>query len=186
MEFHNAQLYRQEVTEKVGTQLSGDALYSQQKERRSVVQPAPRIIAVGLRTPANQGSILRIADSAGAREVLFVDLEPVLQPRLVRTARGTNTSVVFQSMSTAEFIEKRELFAPLVAVEITSKSRSLFEVSLPNTCSLVLGAERHGIPEIILSRCQSAVHIPMYGQNGSMNVTHALAITIFEWRRQHG
>jgi len=174
------------VTENAGSQLSGDALYAQQRERRGRFQPGPTIIAVGLRTPSNQGSIFRIADSAGASQVLFVDFELSLQPRLVRTARGANALVPFQSLTLAQFIEQHRLFTPLVAVEITSKSRPLYELSLPNPCSLVLGAERHGIPESLLSLCELAVHIPMYGVNGSMNVTHALAITIFEWRRQHG
>jgi tRNA G18 (ribose-2'-O)-methylase SpoU len=26
----------------------------------------------------------------------------------------------------------------------------------------------------------------MYGTNGSMNVTHALGVALFEWRRQQG
>ncbi|WP_373693577.1 hypothetical protein [Limnofasciculus baicalensis] len=37
----------------------------------------------------------------------------------------------------------------------------------------------------MLEHCQQAVQIPMYGVNGSMNVTHALAIVLFEWRIQH-
>jgi tRNA G18 (ribose-2'-O)-methylase SpoU len=174
------------VTPKAGTQLSGDALYAQQQERRHAVQPGPRIIAVGLRTPSNQGSIFRIADSAGARELVFVDLEPNLEPRLVRTARGANALVPFRSTSLASLLEHANALAPLVAIEITSSSQSLFETALPAPCSLVVGGERYGIPQSLLALCERAVHIPMYGLNGSMNVTHALAITIFEWRRQHG
>lgn len=72
----------------------------------------------------------------------------------------------------------------MIAVELTSRSIDLFKTTLPEECTLVVGNEEHGIPAAVLELCQQAVHIPMFGVNGSINVTHALAIARFEWRRQ--
>jgi tRNA G18 (ribose-2'-O)-methylase SpoU len=83
-----------------------------------------------------------------------------------------------------QFLQAQDSFQPLIALEITSTSRAIFSAELPADCAFVIGNERHGIPKAILSVCQQAIHIPMYGTNGSMNVTHALGVALYEWRRQ--
>src|SRR5665648_19596 len=59
----------------------------------------------------------------------------------------------------------------------------IFEVFLRVVRS-ALGNERNGLPEEILQKCHQKVHIPMTGKCKSMNVSHALAVAIFEWQRQ--
>ena len=73
----------------------------------------------------------------------------------------------------------------MIAIEITSKSTSILNTQLAEQCVLVIGNEKHGIAEDVLNMCSNAVHIPMFGGNGSMNVSHALAIVLYEWRRQN-
>ena len=46
--------------------------------------------------------------------------------------------------------------------------------------ALILGAEDKGISPEILSHCQSKVKIPMFGQIGSLNVSVAAGIVIYE------
>jgi tRNA G18 (ribose-2'-O)-methylase SpoU len=94
--------------------------------------------------------------------------------------------VAWDVYSAERFLDERETFQPLIALELTSTSRAIFTTELPADCTFVIGSERHGIPAALLSACDSAIHIPMYGTNGSMNVTHALGVALFEWRRQHG
>jgi tRNA G18 (ribose-2'-O)-methylase SpoU len=83
-----------------------------------------------------------------------------------------------------QFLEQIETFQPLLGLEISTNSKSILATTLPNPCTILVGGERYGVPSDLLARCQQVVHIPMYGVNGSMNVTHALAIALFEWRRQ--
>jgi tRNA G18 (ribose-2'-O)-methylase SpoU len=37
----------------------------------------------------------------------------------------------------------------------------------------------------LMELIDSAVYIPMFGDNNSMNVTHAASIILYEWRKQH-
>gem|GEM_PF-282502 len=173
----------------VGEQLDSRVLYERQKtlRARQTYLPGPMIIAAGLQVPENIGSVLRLADAAGSQRVIIInDGDPShSQKRIHRTARNCEVLVKWEFWTPAKFIELNDSFQPLIAVELTTGSTSIFENTLPDKCAFMIGNERHGIPLLLLAKCQQAVHIPMYGVNGSMNVTHALAVALFEWRRQH-
>ncbi len=172
----------------VGQQLDGRILYERQKRMREnqTHLPGPLVIAAGLQTPENIGSILRLADAAGSPRVIFVnDDTPPQRNRIQRTARNCDALVKWEFWTPTQFLKQGDTLPLLIALELTTDSISIFETELPSSCALVVGGERHGIPAPLLAQCQRAIHIPMYGVNGSMNVTHALAIALFEWRRQH-
>jgi tRNA G18 (ribose-2'-O)-methylase SpoU len=169
-----------------GTQLEGSVLYERQKVLRAQERfpPAPQIIATQLQVPDNIGSVLRLADAAGSSRVIFINTTEIDDKRVHKTARSCELLVAWEVYTMEQFLHEQEAFQPLIALEITSQSRTIFATKLPTRCSFVIGNERHGIPTPILSLCRQALHIPMYGTNGSMNVTHALGIALFEWRRQ--
>ena len=174
----------------VGEQLDSQALYERQKMLRAseTVVPGPTAIAVGLQVPENMGSVLRLADAAGSQKVIFIhdheDNATTLK-RIQRTARNCDVLVEWEVWTPEQFREQSDSLQPVIAVELTTESKSIFANALPERCALMIGSERYGIPALLLAKCRQAVHIPMYGVNGSMNVTHALAIALFEWRRQH-
>lgn len=171
-----------------GHQLDSQILYERQKQLREsrTIAPGPAVVAVGLRVPENLGMVLRLADAAGTSRVVFVNEQVPLQTRIRKTARSADTFVPWEICDPETFLQKRaSSLQPMIAVELTTRSTNLFGTELPQPCTLVVGGEQHGIPPEILHRCTFAVHIPLYGVNGSMNVTHALAIALFEWRRQH-
>lgn len=148
--------------------------------------PAPVIVADHLHIPENIGSVLRLADAGGSQKVIFIN-DPSDQNlnRIRRTARSCDALVNWEFSSYENFLDKYVCCLPtLIAIELTSTSTSIFETVLPTQCCFLIGNERHGVSQRLLEQCQQAIHIPMYGVNGSMNVTHALAIVLFEWRRR--
>jgi tRNA G18 (ribose-2'-O)-methylase SpoU len=171
-----------------GEQLAGQLLYERQRALRERLRfpPAPQIVAAQLHAPDNIGAVLRLADAAASSRVVFVGDSDHDHRRMSKVARSCDALVAWDVYSVERFLDERETFQPLVALEITSTSRAIFTTQLPADCSFVIGNERHGIPAALLAACDQAIHIPMYGTNGSMNVTHALGVALFEWRRQQG
>ena len=45
---------------------------------------------------------------------------------------------------------------------------------------LIIGNENHGVSDDLLRQSDIVLHIEMYGNNSSMNVTHAAAIALYE------
>ena len=169
-----------------GRQTDSQLLFERQHHSHSEIA-APAIIADGIHTPENMGAVLRLAEAAGSPRVLFVEPEKfdACSPQKVRkAARGAEKTVAWDSCARDEFFAETQQSETRIAVELTDTSVSIFETSFPAHCVFVIGNERQGISPAMLASCQQSVHIPMYGSNGSMNVTHALAITLFEWRRQ--
>jgi tRNA G18 (ribose-2'-O)-methylase SpoU len=172
-----------------GEQLDNQSLHERQKKFRAENNflPAPIIIAAGLQVPENLGSVLRLADAAGSQQVIFVSDDDIARSlkQIQRTARNADALIHWEVWAQEKFLQCADSLEPLIAVEVTTASSSIFENELPEKGALIIGNEQHGIPASILAKCQRAIHIPMFGVNGSMNVTHALAIALFEWRRQH-
>lgn len=170
-----------------GRQLTGAELYERQKQIRAAQKflPAPFIVATRFKVSENVGGLLRLADAVGVPRVIFLnDLEFNVR-QVHRAARSAEAFVKWEVFDHEKFLALTPALPPLIALELTTTSTDLFATTLPAACTLIVGSERHGIPEEILSLCQAAVHIPMYGVNGSMNVIQALAVALFEWRRQH-
>lgn len=169
-------------------QLDGKTLYERQKRIRSNPNYlfGPTIVVENLHTPENLGSILRLADAAGTQEVLFLTETNVHNlSKIKKMARNCEAVVRWKTEPVTDFLEESAKNNPnLIAIELTAHSTNLFDVCFPRDCAFVVGNERFGISAALLARCSQAVHVPMYGVNGSMNVAHALAIVLFEWRRQ--
>lgn len=174
---------------KAGKLIDSQALYERQqfKRRTNKTRSAPIIIATGLRAPDNIAAVLRLADAADSSRVIFVTEEKdqiEFDHKIRRLSRNTDTEIRIEQYPISEFLNICENLPELIAIEITTKSSDIFKTELTDECCLVIGSENHGVNEQVLAKCNRAVHIPMYGNNGSMNVTHALAISLFEWRRQ--
>lgn len=166
-----------------GKQIKGRALYERQQKNKKFNGPA--IICDGLQSPENLGSILRVADAAGSAEIVLLDSGLDLKnKKLSKLARSTEKHLEISHMTLPQFLGSRERFKMLCAVEITQHSGNVFSTDITSCDALVVGHEADGIGEQLLSACDMAIHLPMYGVNGSMNISHALAVCLFEWRRQ--
>jgi TrmH family RNA methyltransferase len=49
----------------------------------------------------------------------------------------------------------------------------------------VLGSEREGLPEEVVTACAASATIPLPGRAESLNVAMAGTIALYDWRRRH-
>lgn len=171
-----------------GKQIDSQKLYEQQKYNKSAGddKAAPALLLAGLSKPENIGAIYRLADAAGCKTIYLLNEDDAGLNRktIQRVSRSTGNLILTISLTLKELQQAVLNWPPMIAIEITSESTSILHTELPEHCVLVIGNEKYGVMGDVLHLCTSAVHIPMYGINGSMNVSHALAIVLYEWRRQ--
>lgn len=132
----------------------------------------------------NVGGLFRLADALGLRELYLCGATPVPpNTKLRRAARSTETRVVWHYRESA-----REAVADLCAqgvrplcLELTDHSQPLDTLVIDPVVPvcLIVGNERHGVDAGLLEQVGASVHIPMCGQNSSMNVTMAAAIACY-------
>lgn len=134
---------------------------------------------------ANLGSLFRLADAFGIQKIIFCGTKPNLKSnRLKRTARNTFKTVdsEYHEETVSAIKSLKDLEYKTIALEITSKSNPIQEISIEKEqkLALIAGNERHGVSEEALKLCDANFHIEMFGNNSSMNVAQSVGIALYE------
>ncbi len=124
--------------------------------------------------PGNVGAIVRTAGAFGASVALSAGCADPTSPRALRASAGA----IFR-VPLAGFDEARGRRIALVA----HGGRPLAEVALEEPLTFVLGAEREGLPEDVVARCDEVATIPIEGAVESLNVAAAAAIALYHASR---
>ncbi|HLS56885.1 MAG TPA: 23S rRNA (guanosine(2251)-2'-O)-methyltransferase RlmB [Zeimonas sp.] len=152
----------------------------------SAVAPVTLLLLDGVTDPRNLGACLRVADGAGAAAVIAPkDHACALTEVAVQTASGAAESVPYVMVTNLaramDTIRERDIW--LIGTDDAAPT-SLFDEALPASVAWVLGAEGSGMRRLTRERCDSLVRIPMAGQVGSLNVSVAAGIVLYETLRQ--
>ncbi|MBM9547840.1 RNA methyltransferase [Leptospira sp. 201903074] len=136
----------------------------------------------------NIGSILRTAAAFGIQAVLFdsksaspylrrsvrVSMGSLFQIQLIRIPNLTETLI---SLKTSGY-KILSLSLPREGTGLSSKTKSIYEISKQNQFVLVLGNESEGIEPTVLNLSDQLIYIPMKNQIDSLNVSHAFAVAL--------
>lgn len=145
----------------------------------------PIVIGYNIKTPENIGNIIRLADNAGCKEVFFVtNDENVRNSKIKKTAASSYKSVNWSFCNEKDLETKIPSDYKWIAVETSGDSKNIYRENLPEKVALFVGNEITGLDSSLLDKCSQIVHIPLLGNNTSMNVSHALAVALFEWQRR--
>jgi TrmH family RNA methyltransferase len=128
--------------------------------------------------PGNVGTLLRTADAFDAALSLSEGCADPLGPRALRASAGA----IFRAPLVGWDVHEGRRVA-LVAHEGTPLD-TVADSELEPPLTLLLGSEREGLPERIVTRCHLAVRIPLHGAAESLNVAAAGAIALYELSRR--
>ena len=155
--------------------------------------PDPLVLVLdGITDPRNLGAILRVADGAGASGVVVPKDRAVGvgaaavkasagASEHVRVARETNLRRAIDRMN------KNGLWVYAAEGEAEGKGGTpYYALDLTGPVALVVGSEGRGIRRLVREGCDGAVSIPMLGAVESLNVSVAVAVLLYEARRQRG
>lgn len=142
------------------------------------------LIVDSIRSVYNIGSIFRSADSAGIDEILLCGYSPI-PPRedLSKTALGADETVAWRYYKECKdaIKECKEKGYTVLAVELTTNGIAYDALTSDHfPLALVVGNEVSGIDDSILTLCDGAIEIPMYGVKHSLNVAVASGIIMYE------
>jgi len=140
-----------------------------------------------LQSPQNVGMIVRSHAALGGDRIVLLGHE---QPW--RFGKGTQ-AFSRRLEKLVEFVHLRtedEFFAwcerehlVTVALEVSAPPRLLDEFAFPARVALVVGRESSGVPAGFLERCAHVLTVPQYGPVGSLNVSVAASLAMYEMMR---
>jgi TrmH family RNA methyltransferase len=136
----------------------------------------PRCVALwGVNDPGNVGTVIRAALAFGAGSVaLGPGTADPYSPKAVRASMGAIFSV-----PVARVRDPGELPGPRIAL-VARAGKPLPELSAP--CTLLVGAEREGLPAEVVARCDAVAHIPI-DRADSLNAAMAATVALYELTR---
>jgi TrmH family RNA methyltransferase len=128
-----------------------------------------------LADPGNVGTLIRSADAFGASITLSDGCADPLSQKALRASAGA----IFR----VPLISWDERPGRQIALDATG-AMPLTGADLTPPVTIVLGAERAGLPDEILKTCDAVAAIPMPGDAESLNVAAAGAIALYELSRR--
>jgi RNA methyltransferase, TrmH family len=155
-------------------------------EQRWGVATGPLCVALwGVRDPGNVGTVLRSAAAFGASAVAIgPDTADPFGPKAVRASMGAIFSVPVARVASVAALPAPRVALVAEAAEVLrapAASRAAAPHGGPAHGTLVVGAEREGLPEEVVAACEAAARIAIAGD--SLNAAMAVTIGLYEWTR---
>jgi TrmH family RNA methyltransferase len=157
---------------------SGTRALAVYEARWATAATGPLCIALyGVRDPGNVGTILRGAAAFGAASVaLGPDCADPFGPKAVRASMGAVFEVPLVRLAADGELPGATL--ALVAPDAAAPCTPLADVSLEGAVTLLVGAEREGLPEAVVAAADHRAHIPI--ANHSLNAAMAATVALYE------
>jgi len=152
-------------------------------EQRWAQSPAgPLCVCLhGVGDPGNVGAVLRSARAFGASCVaLGPGCADPYGPKAVRASMGAIFAVALARVDSVA-----ELPGERVAL-VAHAGEVLSDASIPRAgdVTLLVGAEREGLPEEVVAACERTAHIPIDGAADSLNAAMAATVALYELTRR--
>ncbi len=144
------------------------------------------LVLDGVKDPHNLGACLRVADALGAAAVVLPrDRSAGLTATVEKVASGAAQTVplVYVTNLARSLDDMKECGLRLWGAHEDAEL-ALPQADLRGPIALVMGAEGEGMRRLTRERCDGLLRIPMLGTVGSLNVSVAAALCLYEARRQ--
>lgn len=144
------------------------------------------VVLDGVTDVRNFGAIARTAECAGANAIVIPERGSVSAgPDAMKTSAGAlNYITVCRERNLAAGVKylKDNGYTIVAVSEKAAVPYTTADLTLP--VALVMGAEDTGISPEIMELCDARVSIPMFGHIGSLNVSVAAGVLLYEAVRQ--
>lgn len=166
------------------------AIFRQPEWRLEEADPRTQLVLAldGVQDPGNLGTIVRLADWFGIRDVVCsTDTVDVFNPKTVQATMGALSRVHVHYTELEHYLhEEAERHTPLYGTFLDGED--LYEKKLTPNGVLVMGNEGNGIRPAVEACLNERIYIPNYPQGAStsesLNVAIATAIVCSEFRRR--
>ena len=144
--------------------------------------PPLLLLLDGVTDPHNLGACLRVANAAGVHAVVAPkDRAAGISAAVSKVASGaaeaTPYIMVTNLARTIDELKERSIW--VVGTDERAE-HSLYQSNIPESVAWVLGAEGEGMRRLTREKCDLLVRIPMAGEVGSLNVSVAAGVCLFE------
>ncbi|MGP1377495.1 MAG: TrmH family RNA methyltransferase [Prevotella veroralis] len=141
----------------------------------------------GVQDPGNLGTIIRVADWFGIKDIYCShDTADCWNPKVVQATMGSIARVQLHYVDLNKMVESLPADYPIYATLLDGES--IYKQELSHHGMIVMGNEGNGISPILRTKINRKLYIPSYSSDGntaeSLNVAIATSIVCAEFRRR--
>lgn len=178
------EIAKQDEIEKIGTLETNDSALAVVKQKANAV---PEIKNIGIilaldeiKDPGNLGTIVRIADWYGIKNIVASkNTVDFYNPKVIAASKGSFTRVNMFYTDLKEFLPQTKL--PILGAFLNGEN--IHKISFPKSGILLSGNESNGISPDIEKLVTQKITIPRYGGAESLNVAIATAVILDNWKK---
>lgn len=147
----------------------------------------PRLVAVcaGISDPGNAGTVIRVADAAGADAVLFAG--DTVDPHNGKAVRASTGSVfhlpLARDRDASAVLDACRAAGLTLLVADGHGELDLYEPAaddvLAGPAAWIFGGEAHGVPDAVSAAADHRVRVPIPGRAESLNLATAAAVCLY-------
>ena len=136
------------------------------------------LVVDDIRDPGNLGTLIRIADWYGVKNIVCSEASvDWYNPKVINATMGSFTRIQCFYTDLPNFLAKQK--APKIGTFL--KGKSSHEFVFPKTGVLILGSESHGISKDVEKCVTEKITIPKFGGAESLNIAIAGAVMLDRW-----
>jgi RNA methyltransferase, TrmH family len=159
----------------------GVAVVQQKKFPSFQIQDRFTIVLDGIRDPGNLGSIIRICDWYGLKQlVLSEDCTEFYNPKVIISSMGSFSRIEFTYVDLSAFFKENKEYKKIGAV---LNGENIHHYQFPDKGFIILGNESNGIREGIIQSLDERITIPSFGMAESLNVGISTAVIVDNLKR---
>src|SRR5579872_5612838 len=144
------------------------------------------IVLDGVEDPHNLGAILRTADAAGADGVVIPERRAAgVTGTVAKVSAGASAHLPVAKVTNISRSREELKARDIWVVGLDERGKQNYDaIDYKMNCAVVLGAEGKGLHDLVASKCDFLVSIPMLGKVPSLNVSVAAGVVLYEVVRQ--
>lgn len=136
----------------------------------------------------NFGAIVRTAECAGVDGIIIPDKgnAPVTSDAMKTSAGALNHLPICREKDLKKTIQLLHDNGVRVIACTEKAEKDLYQITMTGPITLILGSEEDGISDALLRSADELARIPLRGKIGSLNVSVAAGVALYEVLRQKG
>ena len=143
------------------------------------------IVCDGVEDVHNLGSILRVAECAGADGVIILKNKSAqVTGAVVRISEGAANHVRVARVPGVNYAVEQLQKSGYWVYGLEADGEDIYAADLTGDVALVVGGEDRGISPLTRKKCDKILSLPLYGKVNSLNASVALGIAAYEAVRQ--
>lgn len=139
------------------------------------------VVCDGIEDVHNLGSILRVAECAGADGVVIPGAKGAsVTEAVVRISAGAAEHIKVAKVPSVNYAVDELKKAGYWVYALEAGGESIYKADLSGKVALVVGGEDSGVKRLTREKCDKVLSIPLFGKVNSLNASVALGIGVYE------